>query len=67
MSDEQKASNRQKSGIRARIEHVFGSMSRPVKASDLRYLWRRRNAAAIGLNNLTYNLGRYQSLRKYVH
>jgi len=71
LSDEQKASgseptdrresNRQKSRIRARIEPVFGFMSQSMKGFYLRYIGRRRNAAAIGLINLIYNLARYES------
>lgn len=30
LTDEQKESNRQKSEIRARVEHVFGYMSHPL-------------------------------------
>lgn len=62
LSDAQKESNRQKSRIRARIEHVFGFMSQSMKGFYLRYLWRRRNAAAIGLLNLIYKLARYEQI-----
>jgi IS5 family transposase len=62
LSDEQKESNRQKSRIRARIEHVFGYMSQSMKGFYLRYRGRRRNAAAIGLINLIYNLARYEQI-----
>jgi len=72
LSDEQKASgseptdrresNRQKSRIRARIEPVFGFMSQSMKGFYLRYIGRRRNAAAIGLINLIYNLARYEQI-----
>ena len=62
LSDEQKESNRQKSKIRARIEHVFGFMSQSMKGFYLRYIGRRRNAAAIGLINLIYNLARYEQI-----
>jgi IS5 family transposase len=62
LSDEQKESNRQKSKIRARIEHIFGFMSQSMKGSYLRYIGRRRNAAAIGLINLIYNLARYEQI-----
>ena len=64
LSDEQKASNRQKSKIRARIEHVFGFMSQSMKGFYLRYIGRRRNAAAIGLINLIYNLARYEQIAR---
>jgi len=62
LSDEQKESNRRKSKIRARIEHVFGFMSQSMKGFYLRYIGRRRNAAAIGLINLIYNLARYEQI-----
>ena len=62
LTEEQKESNRQKSKIRARIEHVFGYMSQSMKGFYLRYIGRRRNAAAIGLINLIYNLARYEQI-----
>jgi IS5 family transposase len=62
LTEEQKESNRQKSKIRARIEHVFGFMSQSMKGFYLRYIGRRRNAAAIGLINLIYNLARYEQI-----
>jgi IS5 family transposase len=62
LSEEQKERNRQKSKVRARIEHVFGYMSQAMKGFYLRYIGRRRNAAAIGLINLIYNLARYEQI-----
>jgi hypothetical protein len=62
LSNEQKESNRQKSGIRARIEHIFRCLSRSMKGVYLRYIGRRRNAAAIGLVNVIYNMGRYEQI-----
>lgn len=62
LATEQKESNQQKSKIRARIEHVFGYMSQPMKGFYLRYIGRRRNTAAIGLINLIYNLARYEQI-----
>jgi IS5 family transposase len=69
LSDEQKESNRQKpclsadkSKVRARIEHVFGYMSQSMKGFYLRYIGRRRNAAAISFINLIYNLARYEQI-----
>ena len=62
LTEEQKEGNRQKSKIRARIEHVFGFMSQSMKGFYLRYIGRRRNAAAIGLINLIYNLARYEQI-----
>ena len=62
LTEEQKESNRQKSKIRVRIEHVFGFMSQSMKGFYLRYIGRRRNAGAIGLINLIYNLARYEQI-----
>jgi len=62
LTDAQKEANRQKSKIRARIEHVFGYMSQSMKGFYLRYIGKRRNAAAIGLINLIYNLARYEQI-----
>ena len=62
LTDAQKESNRQKSKIRVRIEHIFGYMSQSMKGFYLRAIGRRRNAAAIGLINLIYNLARYEQI-----
>jgi IS5 family transposase len=62
LSETQKESNRQKSKVWARIEHVFGYMSQTMKGFYLRYIGRRRNAAAIGFINLIYNLARYEQI-----
>jgi len=62
LTDVQKETNRQKSKIRARIEHVFGYMSQSMKGFHLRYIGKRRNRAAIGLINLIYNLARYEQI-----
>lgn len=62
LTDEQKERNRQKSKVRARIEHVFGYMSQTMKGFYLRYIGRRRCRAAIGFINLIYNLARYEQI-----
>lgn len=62
LSEAQKETNRQKSKIRARIEHVFGYMSQSMKGFSLRFIGKRRNAAAIGLINLIYNMARYEQI-----
>ena len=59
LSDAQKGNNRQKSKMWVRNKHVFGYMSQSMNGFYLRYIGRRRNAAAIGLINLIYNLARY--------
>jgi IS5 family transposase len=62
LTDTQKETNRQKSKIRVRIEHVFGYMSQSMKGFYLRYIGQRRTAAALGFINLIYNLARYEQI-----
>lgn len=58
LMEAQKGKNRDKSRIRARIEHVFGFMENTMKAGFIRCIGIMRAATAIGLINLTYNLCR---------
>ena len=62
LSEKQKRDNRKKSKIRARIEHVFGFLSRTVKSRLLRCIGLTRARAVIGLSNLVYNFSRYAYL-----
>ena len=62
LREEPKASNREKSKVRVRIEHLFGYLSQTMKGYYLRHLGRRRHAAAIGLINLIYKLARYEQI-----
>ncbi len=67
LTDEQKASNRQKSKSRARVEHVFGFMTNSMRAMYIRTIGYVRAVAKIGLTNLTYNLMRCAQLNKKVY
>lgn len=58
LTDVQKETNRMKSRIRARVEHIF-SMMRWMGADYLRYIGKERIAEAIGMINLVYNMRRY--------
>ena len=62
LTGEPKGRNQQKSKIRVRSEHLFGYLSQSMKGFYLHALGRRRNAAAIGLTNLIYNLARYEQI-----
>ena len=62
LTDAQQETNRQKSKVRARIEHVFGCMSQSMRGFYLRYIGKRRNAAAIGFINLIDNLARDEQI-----
>ena len=62
LTDEQKASNREKSKIRARVEHVFGFMEQTMQGLHLRSIGLDRAKGIIGLINLTYNLCRFEQI-----
>ncbi len=64
LSEEQKASNTKKSKIRARVEHVFGFMEQSMNGLVLKSVGILRATGIIGLINLTYNLFRYQQVRR---
>lgn len=63
LSEEQEALNQTKSKTRARVEHVFGSWTNEMGGKMMRLIGKARNAGAIGLKNLTYNIKRYVHLK----
>jgi IS5 family transposase len=62
LTDEQKASNYEKSKTRARVEHVFGFMEQSMNGLCVRSVGMVRATGIIGLMNLTYNLFRYEQV-----
>lgn len=63
LTDEQKESNKIKSKIRARVEHVFGFMTNSMNnALHMKCIGIKRIKSSIGFLNLTYNLFRYEQL-----
>ncbi len=63
LTEEQKISNREKSKIRVRIEHIFGHMTNSMRDGlKLRFIGMRRTTAGIGLLNLVYNMARYEQI-----
>jgi IS5 family transposase len=62
LTDEQKAANRQKSKVRARVEHIFGAITGSMKAHWQRNVGLVRNKAGIIFGNLVYNLMRYEQI-----
>jgi IS5 family transposase len=64
LTEEQKASNREKSKVRVRVEHVFGFMTKSMGALVTRAVGARRAAGCVGLMNLVYNLCRYEQIRR---
>jgi transposase, IS5 family len=64
LTDEQKKSNRTKSKVRARIEHVYGFMTGSMNGITVRSIGRKRAEFNIGLTNLVYNFCRYSIIRR---
>jgi IS5 family transposase len=63
LSEAQKESNRLKSKVRCRVEHVFGAMKVRCRDEVLRSIGLERAAFWIGIRNLVYNLSRFVSLK----
>ena len=58
LTEEQRASNREKSKTRARVEHVFGFMENSMGSMFNRKIGIERAKTVVGLMNLTYNMFR---------
>jgi IS5 family transposase len=58
LTDEQIASNREKSRVRSRVEHIFGFMEMSMNEMYIQCIGIKRATAIIGLMNLTYNMYR---------
>lgn len=63
LTDEQKASNREKSKVRSRVEHIFGFMEMSMNGMYLHSIGIKRITGIIGLMNLTYNMFRKIQLK----
>ena len=63
LSEEQKQTNRTKSKVRARVEHVFGAQA-AMGGHLVRTIGLKRAAVKIGLMNLVYNMMRLVQLIK---
>lgn len=61
---EVKESNRMKSKIRCRIEHIFGEMKMRMGDETLRVIGFARARFSIGMRNLVYNMSRLVSLKR---
>lgn len=64
LTESQKASNKIKSKIRVRVEHIFGFIENSMKGSNTRYIGLKRNKVRIGITNLVYNLFRYEQIMR---
>ncbi len=63
LTEEQNASNKEKSKTRSRVEHVFGDWVTRMGGKLVRYIGIKRVRANQGLKALTYNLSRYVCLQ----
>ena len=57
-SEQAKSSNRTKSSVRVRVEHVFGAQSNDMGGTLVRTISMLRAKAKIGMKNLAYNIRR---------
>ena len=64
LTDAQKVSNREKSKVRCRIEHIFGFIARLMKGITIRSIGITRAWFQIGFTNLAYNMLRYEFLKR---
>jgi len=62
IKERDKQANKNKSKIRARVEHVFGRQAQSLGGTLLRCIGLVRARARIGLRNLVYNFDRYARL-----
>jgi len=53
-----------RSKVRVRVEHIFGSQSNDMGATQVRSIGIVRAKARIGLKNLTYNMRRLVQLER---
>lgn len=64
LTEEQKESNRKKSKVRCRIEHIFGFMTNSMHGITVRSIGIKRAWFNIGITNLIYNFCRYEFLKR---
>ena len=64
LTESQKASNKKKSKIRVRVEHVFGFMEQSMNKLYVRSIGEKRAEGYVSMVNLTYNLFRYEQIHR---
>jgi IS5 family transposase len=65
LTEQQKESNREKSKVRCRVEHIYGHMTVSMGGMTVRTIGIFRAKFNIGMKNLTYNLYRYAYLMRH--
>lgn len=64
LTEQAKGSNRTKSTVRVRVEHVFGAQTNDMGGTLVRTIGMVRAKAKIGMKNLAYNMRRLVQLRR---
>jgi hypothetical protein len=64
LSEAQKAANKTRSKVRARVEHVFGDQKNCMGAEIVRTIGIVRARGKIGMTNLVYNMRRFICLER---
>lgn len=64
LTDQAKGSNRTKSTVRVRVEHIFGAQTNDMGGTLVRTIGLVRAKAKIGMKNLAYNMRRLVQLRR---
>jgi IS5 family transposase len=64
LTDQAKGSNRTKSSVRVRVEHIFGAQANDTGGTPVRTIGLMRAKAKIGRKNLAYNIRRLCQLRR---
>ena len=64
LNGNQKRSNRARSKVRVRVEHVFATKRMCVRRGWNRCLELRRNRAAVALTNLVYHMVRFEQIER---
>ena len=61
-TEQRKGSNRTKSTVRVRVEHIFGAQANDMGGTLVRTIGMVRAKAKIGMKNLAYNMRRLGQL-----
>jgi IS5 family transposase len=64
LTKQAKGSNRTKSTVRVRVEHIFGAQANDMGGTLVRSIGMARARAKIGMKNLVYNMRRLVQLRR---
>ena len=64
LTEEQKESNKEKSKVRVRVEHVFGHMEKSMGGIFVRSIGIEKATVVLTLKNLAYNISRFAFLSR---